>query len=207
MHFPETGKFGGDATPMLRMASPNQTMNLPSPDTQVMAGYDQINAESDIESALTPKTGKTQYDKGGTAAMKAPAAKGKTRVTKRTKRKTVASRGRRTDGDYSSQFGSLNYGSLMNNDIVRDAQTNQGLRSQPTFAGKTTRRDALNALIASIPKEHQDTTRGMKKKLDDACKMFRCRGLGSMKPDGDTGNFRLKPMKSSLKHFQLISAA
>lgn len=98
----------------------------------------------------------------------------------------------------------LNLGSLLRNDIVANAAANQGAGEQPTFQTKN-KKNALAALIASIPKEHQSTTHGMKTKLDQACKQFRWRGQGSMMADGN-GQWRLKGMRSSLKHFQLLGA-
>jgi len=99
----------------------------------------------------------------------------------------------------------LNMGSLMRNNIVADARANQGAHQQPTFAARN-KKDALAALIASIPPEHQSTGHGMKTKFDEACKQFKWHGQGTMRPDG-AGGWRLKGMTSSLKHFQLLSAA
>lgn len=100
----------------------------------------------------------------------------------------------------------LNMDSLIHNNIVADAQANQGLREQPGFVGFRNKRHALTALLASIPEENRDTTIGMKRKLDLACRAFSCNGQGSMQADGVSG-WKLKGMDSSLKHFQLLSTA
>lgn len=132
------------------------------------------------------------------AGRKTPATRGKTRVTK------SSQAGRR--GGRQDNARMLNIGSLMRNDIVADAHRNQGLPDQPSLGGARNKKDALNALIASIPKEQQDVTRGLKSKIDKACKEFSWNGRGSMRPDGVQG-WKLKGMTSSLKTFQLLSTA
>ena len=144
-----------------------------------------------------PSRGRAAQSGRDQSKRKTPATKGKTKITKRAQ---PARRGGRQGG------GMLNMGSLIRNDVVGDAMANQGLREQPGFEGKRNKKDALNALIASIPKEQQDTAYGMRTNLNNACKQFRWRGPGSMRPDGHNG-WKLKGMSSSLKHFQLQSAA
>lgn len=99
----------------------------------------------------------------------------------------------------------LNIGSLLRNDIVADAHANQGAGEQPSFKGLTTKRGALDALIASIPKENRNVTRGERTALENAAKRFRWRGRGSMQVKED--GWRLKGMRTSLKNYQLLSAA
>lgn len=126
----------------------------------------------------------------------------KTPVTPKAAKKSRTSRG----GPPRNNAEMLDMGSLIRNDVVADARANQGLREQPGFAGLKNKAKALTALLASIPAEDRDTGIGMKKKMDLACRAFSSSGKGSMQADGVNG-WRLKGMSSSLKHFQLLSAA
>lgn len=163
------------------------------------AGYEEIELSNDDGSPpphrVKSRAKRTQVTK---KERKTPVTRGKAKVTKKPQ---PARRGGRR-----ANVSMLNVGSLARNDIVADALRNQGQRAQPGFQGVRRRADALNALIASIPKEHQDTAYGMKTKLNNACKSFNWKGFGSMRPDGASG-WRLKGMDSSLKHFQLLSAS
>ncbi|KAK5317011.1 hypothetical protein LTR70_006042 [Exophiala xenobiotica] len=202
MFFPEGAGEESDI-PMNRAPTRSEAMGTPIPAAPISVSDD----DSDSERApKSTKRGKKTSQSRGRNARATQATRGKTRVQKRTPAARRGGRGGR-GGRGNPGMGSLNMGSLMRNPIVEDAQRNQGLRAQPTFEGATTKPHALSALIASIPKEHQDTTRGMKAKLDRACRQFKWKGHGSMKPDPDTGRFRLKGMTSSLKHFQLFGAA
>lgn len=99
----------------------------------------------------------------------------------------------------------LNMRSLIRNDIVANAAANQGAGELTSFAGIRTKKDALAALIASIPAGQRDLNRGEKKALDEAAKRFAYRGRGSMQVKDD--GWRLKGMSTSLKNFQLLGAA
>lgn len=96
-----------------------------------------------------------------------------------------------------------NIGSLLRNDIVGDARANQGAGEQPNLDGIRNKKDALAALIGSIPLAERG--RGDKAAFDNAAKQFRWRGRGSMQVRD--GGWRLKGMTTSLKNFQLLSAA
>lgn len=198
MFFPEDA-IDEEDIPMTQAPSRNEALGTPNQEYRLEVSDD------DLDHGRTPgstKRGKKATRGRNRNVRKTPAVRGKTGVQKRTPAARQGGKGARGN----TGMGSLNMGSLMHNPIVEDAQRNQGLREQPTFAGKSTKKSALTALIASIPKEHQDTTYGMKAKLDKACRRFGWRGPGSMKPD-PSGRFRLKGMTCSLKHFQLFGAA
>ena len=96
-----------------------------------------------------------------------------------------------------------NLNSLFGRNVIADAQCNARLGEQET--SNATRKDqALMDLIASIPSESRRMASVDKKALDKASKCFA--GHGSMKADGDKG-WKLKGMKSSLYHYQLLGAA
>lgn len=97
-----------------------------------------------------------------------------------------------------------NIGSLLNNDIIADAQAIQGREGQAKFKSKN-RKDALAELIASMPTEQQKPHTADKKALDDACKKFTWKGQGSMQ--ASEGRWLLKGMKNGLMPHQLLGAA
>ena len=191
MFFSEGHALVEDDIPLTQPPTREEAMNLSRDQTQIDISDD------DRRPPQRPSRGRPAQSGRGQSKRKTPATKGKTKVTKRAQ---PARRGARQTG------GMLNMGSLIRNDVVGDAMANQGLREQPGFEGKKNKKDALSALIASIPKEQQDTAYGMRTNLNNACKQFRWRGPGSMRPDGHNG-WKLKGMSSSLKHFQLQSAA
>jgi hypothetical protein len=98
---------------------------------------------------------------------------------------------------------SVNFGSLLSNDLISIAQQNQTRESQPTFTSKT-KTIALTELISSMPKEQQKLYQVDKRELNLASQKFN--GKGSMRSDG-AGGWKLKGMKSSLHHYQLLGAA
>jgi hypothetical protein len=100
-------------------------------------------------------------------------------------------------------LNSVNFGSLFNNDLIAIAQENQKMENQPTFTSKD-KRKALSELISSMPKEQQKLHGVDKRELDRASKKFI--GRGAMRSDG-AGRWKLKGMKSSLHHYQLLGAA
>lgn len=98
---------------------------------------------------------------------------------------------------------SVNFGSLLSNDLIAVAQENQKRESQPTFTSKT-KTKALTELISSMPKEQQKLYQVDKRELYLASRKFA--GKGFMRSDG-AGGWKLKGMKSSLHHYQLLGAA
>ncbi|KAK5083779.1 hypothetical protein LTR05_006284 [Lithohypha guttulata] len=146
-----------------------------------------------------------EIGKGGTRKVAAKVKPKKNSSTKGTNRVTKkAQPGRQSRVQPSANL--LNLGSLIRNDLVADAQRNQGLPDQIDFGHVKTKKDALTALVASIPKEQQDTRSNSKKQLDNACKAFSRRGQRSIKPVA-SGDWKLKGMASPLKSFQLLSTA
>ena len=97
----------------------------------------------------------------------------------------------------------MNFGSLFHNDIITIAQENQRKESQPVFTSKN-KAKALSELISSMPKEQQKLHAVDMRELNIATKKFA--GRGSMKADG-AGGWKLKGMRSSLHHYQLLGAA
>ena len=96
-----------------------------------------------------------------------------------------------------------NFASLVGRDVIADAQANADKGDQPTFTDH--RKDqALKELIASLPEETRKTHRTDTTALLKATKSFN--GHGAMKSDGN-GGWKLKGMKTSLYHYQLLGAA
>lgn len=96
-----------------------------------------------------------------------------------------------------------NMASLVGRNVIADAQANAGKGVQPTFTSH--RKDkALKELIASIPEGNQTIQQTDKNALLKATKRFT--GAGAMKADGE-GGWKLKGMKTSLYHYQLLGAA
>jgi SNF2 family DNA or RNA helicase len=102
----------------------------------------------------------------------------------------------------------LNLSSMRNNDVFEDTAQNQDLPNQPSFAPtfepKTKKAKALKDLIASVPEEYRPIAKADKKYLDDATKDFT--GKGAVKPAPD-GNWSVKGLKVTLKHYQVLGVA
>lgn len=149
-----------------------------------------------------PRNAKTRGGRGSKSTARGRKSSAKTENSRIQKRgQPTEKRGR--EGRQGPTM--TNIGSLLRNDIVADAAANQGAGEQPNIEGIRNKKDALTALLASIPKEQRDISRGEKSALDKAAKQFRWRGQGSMQVRD--GGWRLKGMKTSLKNFQLLGAA
>jgi SNF2 family DNA or RNA helicase len=102
----------------------------------------------------------------------------------------------------------LNMSSMRNNDVFEDTAQNQDLPNQPTFGPtfepSTKKAKALKDLIASVPEEYRPIAKADKKYLDDATKDFT--GHGVVKPAAD-GNWSVKGLKVTLKHYQVLGVA
>ena len=96
-----------------------------------------------------------------------------------------------------------NLSSLFGRNVIADAQRNAHLGEQET-SNATDKNQALKDLIASIPSESRRMASVDHNALLKASKCFA--GHGSMKADGDKG-WKLKGMRSSLYHYQLLGAA
>lgn len=191
MFFGEGYTSNEEDIPMNRPPSRGEAMNVSVERSDVYISDDDGSTPRSHPKGKKSQSGKTKNTR------KTSTSGSKTRVTKRAQ---PARRGGRQNANM------LNFGSLLRNDVVANARANQGLPEQPGFRGETRKKDALAALIASIPKESRDTGYGMKTKFDKACRQFKWRGPGSMKADG-IGGWGLKGVTTSLKHFQLLSTA
>ncbi|MCJ1397913.1 hypothetical protein MMC11_001109 [Xylographa trunciseda] len=96
-----------------------------------------------------------------------------------------------------------NFASLVGGDVMADAQANAGKRDQPTFTDHR-KLQALNELVASLPAENRKIHLTDKNALLKATQRFN--GHGAMKSDGN-GRWKLRGMKTSLYHYQLLGAA
>lgn len=97
----------------------------------------------------------------------------------------------------------INTNNLLYHDIIAAAKANEGQAEQPSFTSKN-KKNALNELISSLPTHERNLFAGDKADLEKASKNFN--GRGSMKADGD-GNWRLKGMKTSLRHYQMLGVS
>ncbi|KAJ9628043.1 hypothetical protein H2203_003265 [Taxawa tesnikishii (nom. ined.)] len=97
-----------------------------------------------------------------------------------------------------------NINNMMGTDVFRDAAVNANFADQPEMQFSTRRPDALKSLIASVPIENRKIANTDKKYLDDAIKDFA--GTHSVKPATD-GNWSVKGMKATLKHYQILGVS
>lgn len=96
-----------------------------------------------------------------------------------------------------------NTSSLLGTNIFADRAAVADLPDQPGF-DKGPRRDALKQLIASVPEESRHVATADGKFLDEALKAFT--GTGSVRAAAD-GNWEVKGMRSTLKHYQVLGTA
>src|SRR5206468_2402225 len=96
-----------------------------------------------------------------------------------------------------------NLHSLGRSNIVQDARANADKPDMPTFSSKN-KTTALQELIASIPSAEDVSHASDKAAVLAATKKFK--GRGSVRSDGQ-GGWKLKGMRSSLYHHQLLGAA
>jgi SNF2 family DNA or RNA helicase len=94
-----------------------------------------------------------------------------------------------------------NLSNLFGGDVFRDHAATADLRSQPKFADATRKDDAMKKLIASVPQESIHVSRADMRHLDAAMKEFTGQGSVHAAPDG---NWEVKGMKTTLKHFQVL---
>ena len=164
-------------------------------DAIVSSHHARYESESEQEVPSRPRGGRRGRGGGGASRV----ADSKHRVTKPRERKgsQAASKKRGKRGPRARQpDGMLNLPSLWRNDIVGNAQRNQGREEQPGFSSKN-KGKALMELLSSIPSKHRKPFAATTKELDTACRRFKCRGNGSMHADA-AGGWRLKGMLSSL---------
>ena len=153
--------------------------------------------ESDSEEEAPPRPRGGRRGRGGRGASRL--ADSKSRVTKPRERKAsqpASKKGGKRGPRARRPEGMLNLPSLWRNDIVGNAQRNQGREEQPGFSTKN-KGKALMELLSSIPSKHRKPFAATTKELDLACRRFKYRGNGSMHADA-AGGWRLKGMLSSL---------
>ncbi|KAH1299953.1 hypothetical protein KXV22_005980 [Aspergillus fumigatus] len=90
---------------------------------------------------------------------------------------------------------------FLNSDVIADAQANAGLPAIPISNSKN-KKSALAELFASIPSADQDQAKSDRQAILEATTKFRHKA----RPDGK-GGWRIKGMKTSLFHHQLLGVA
>ncbi|KAF7189628.1 DNA repair protein rad5 [Pseudocercospora fuligena] len=98
-----------------------------------------------------------------------------------------------------------NLTSIYGTNVFKDTQQNAEKPDQPTF-DKRRKDDALKQLIASVPAENRKIASADKKYLLESTKAFTGQGTCFPSQDG-TGNWHLRGLKSTLKHYQVLGAA
>jgi SNF2-related domain len=157
-------------------------------------GFDALEAER-------RRTASRKRQRKGAVQKKTP-KESKTRVSRsKDKKVDMVPQPKRGKGRKGPEMTNLQ--TLLNNDIVSAAQANAGKAAQPGFTSKN-KREALAELIASIPESERTTHNADKNALDKATTSFT--GRAAMKADGNNG-WRLRGMKTSLYHYQLLGAA
>ena len=146
--------------------------------------YSEQDFESIIRNARSQNTAKSKQ-KAPTKSKPTPAPKAKSKQSK--------ARGTQI----------TNLGNLFGGDVFKDTAGNTASRFQPTFQNVTRKDDAMKELIASVPKESVHVSRADKKHLNNAIKNFTGHGSVSAAEDG---NWAVKGMKTTLKHFQVLGA-
>ncbi|GAQ09582.1 hypothetical protein ALT_6903 [Aspergillus lentulus] len=90
---------------------------------------------------------------------------------------------------------------FLNSDVIADAQANAGLPAIPISNSKN-KQNVLTELVASIPSADQKQAKSDKQAVLEATTKFR----NKARPDGK-GGWRIKGMKTSLFHHQLLGVA
>ncbi|KXT07965.1 hypothetical protein AC579_8596 [Pseudocercospora musae] len=98
-----------------------------------------------------------------------------------------------------------NLTSIYGTNVFKDTLQNAGKPDQPTF-DKRRKDDALKQLIASVPSENRKIASADKKYLLHSTKAFTGQGACFPSQDG-SGNWHLRGLKSTLKHYQVLGAA
>ncbi|PYH97546.1 hypothetical protein BO71DRAFT_447895 [Aspergillus ellipticus CBS 707.79] len=107
--------------------------------------------------------------------------------------------GDKSKGDQMSAKEYIEF--LLSSTVISDAHNSASLQEIPLLKGYD-KQKALTELVASIPAEGLETARSDKKKVLEATRMFSRR----VRSDGKLG-WKLKGLKTSLFHFQLLGAA
>ncbi|KAK5059947.1 hypothetical protein LTR84_009830 [Exophiala bonariae] len=137
------------------------------------------------------------------AARKRANPYGRNQSTPRKKRDNKNASGKaKANGGRTRPTTLTNLGSLGPSNVVQDAQANADKPAIPMFTSKN-KQKALQELIASIPSTESGSPNSDKNAVIEATKKFRGRGV--VRSDGQ-GGWKLKGMRSSLYHHQLLGA-
>ncbi|KAF2482961.1 SNF2 family N-terminal domain-containing protein [Neohortaea acidophila] len=142
-------------------------------------------------------------DEDGLPPPKKAPKKGAKKVGKTAKTKKGDGK-KKQKKDLSASLANL--GNLTSADVFRDTAATAHLAAQPTFGatGPLGRRDkALRELVASIPTTDKSVVRDDRKLLDRCIRSFTGSAHGAVRP-GEDGNWRVKGMKTTLKHYQIL---
>lgn len=97
-----------------------------------------------------------------------------------------------------------NTANLTGTDVFRDTEQTRNLPDQPTFAGTGVRTEALKQMVASLPAESVKLANVDMRFLKAAIKSFT--GNQTVHPAAD-GNWSVKGMETTLKHYQVLGVA
>ncbi|GES64754.1 SNF2 family helicase [Aspergillus terreus] len=95
----------------------------------------------------------------------------------------------------------LNLNDMVFSNVLEEAHVSSTMQACPGFT-KMDKNKALTELIASIPAEDQNDAKSDKKKILEATRKF----TTSARSDGN-GGWKIKGLKTSLYHYQLLGAA
>ena len=192
--FPAISPGGDSNAPAPKRVKPNRANKIPLSALQesMSVGFDAGNASSKKKSAKKERKRKDSSKKK-VSGGKVTKSRGKKDSGKAPKKK-----GRPRKGPEISNFGSL-----LNHDLIAEAQANQAKPDAPEFTS-TNRKNALAELIASMPADQQKLYGADRTALDKACRAFS--SVQSIKAKGKDG-WLLKGMRSHLRNYQLLGAA
>ena len=154
--------------------------------------------EDDVQDVIDNARG--GKGKGKSKAKTKAQPKSKAQPKKAVPKKTRRGKGKEPD----TQMTNLN--NLFGQDVFTAHAATSHLPSQPTFGDTGRREEALKQLIAAVPEERTDVARADMRFLRAALKDFT--GVGSVQPsaNGD-GNWLVKGMRTTLKHFQVLGTS
>jgi hypothetical protein len=129
------------------------------------------------------------------AKAKAKSAAGKTK----TKEKSAPTKQGRKKKPTAPDL--LNTNSMLGSNVFNDTARIRDLPNQPTYEFDKHKDKALRSLIASVPEEYRPVAKTDSRFLEDAMRDFT--GRGAVKP-ADDGNWSVKGMRVTLKHYQIL---
>ncbi|KAL5355984.1 P-loop containing nucleoside triphosphate hydrolase protein [Aspergillus floccosus] len=117
------------------------------------------------------------------------------------KRKTDCAKGGSSKKQKKEEVTDTNLRDLLHSDVVWEAHASSSMQTCPGFTQKD-KSKALTELIASIPTADQDDAKSDMKKILEATVKFN----NKARSDG-SGGWKVKGLKTSLYHYQLLGAA